>query len=60
MYKYYLSWTNKDGSKVDKQIFTSEHVSHKLQELEQSKCASIKIEQIEKEELVKVSSSRGV
>ena len=60
MYKYYLSWTNKDGSKVDKQLFTAEHISHKLIELERSRCTSIKVEQLSEDEVAKISSSHGV
>lgn len=44
MYKYNLSWTTKDGRRVENQLFTAEHISHKLANLEQEECTSIKIE----------------
>ena len=43
-YKYILSWTTKDGAGVENQLFTAEHISHKLAELESAECTSIKLE----------------
>lgn len=32
--KYEMSWTQKDGTKIEGQIFTAEHITRKLLELE--------------------------
>lgn len=48
MYKYNLSWTTKDGRRVENQLFTAEHISHKLAELEQAECSSISLESIDR------------
>lgn len=47
MYKYNLSWITKDGRRVENQLFTAEHISHKLAELEQAESSSIRLESID-------------
>lgn len=41
--KYVISWTRKNGEKVTGQIYTSEYITRKLQELEREQAKEIVI-----------------
>lgn len=42
-YVYSLSWTRSNGEKVKDQLYTSEYMSRKLQELERDQATDITI-----------------
>lgn len=50
MYKYKMSWTLKDGSRMTNQIYTGEAVSRQLIALEEWGAIDIKVELMTEEE----------
>ena len=48
--KYRMSWTQKHGIEVMNQIYTAEHVTHKLQDLEREGATNIRIESFREED----------
>ena len=49
--KYIMAWTTADGRRVEDQLFTAEHISHKLAELERAECREINIVSIDPKRL---------
>lgn len=47
MYKYEMSWTTKDGTKIEHQVFTSDAVARVLKDLEEWKATDIELKLIE-------------
>ena len=50
MYKYEMSWTTKDGTKVEHQVFTGETVARVLKDLEQWEATDIELKLMTVEE----------
>lgn len=50
MYKYEMSWTTKDGTKIEHQIFTAEKAGKMLKDLEEWKATDIRLKLMTVEE----------
>lgn len=51
--KYMMAWTTADGRRITDQLFTAEHISHKLAELESANCRDILVESITQKDITK-------